>query len=407
MNQRLVMNRRIVSVDAMRGLTMAAMIVVNNPGSWSHMATPLRHADWGGWLTPADLVFPFFLVLVGVATPLALCKRIERGEHRHILLGRAARRAAVLFAIGLALNLFPGFDLATVRVPGVLQRIAVIYLVSATAYLWLSPRTILVLVAVLLSGYTALLLLTPVPAVGAPTLTPDQHLPAWLDDRLLGAHTWRGPGDPEGVLSTLGAAANGLLGVLAGGILLTAATPRRQAARLAAAGALALGTGAALTPLIPAVKEVWTAPYALVTTGAALLLLAALRAWLGGHDTTRARAPDPVSVPVPVPETPRSAAHAPAGASAQGRRRDRALAPLLLVGRQALLAYVLAHLVSDLSIHVLRWPDGPSLHVLVHGRMLASWLPPVVASAAYSLLVLVVVVALVAWLDRRGVRLRA
>jgi predicted acyltransferase len=365
---------RIVSVDVMRGLTMAAMIVVNNPGSWAHMAAPLRHADWGAWLTPADLVFPFFLVLVGVATPLSLRKRIARGDSRRILLGRAARRAVLLLAIGLALNLFPHFDLATVRVPGVLQRIAVIYLVSATAFLWLSPRAILALVAVLLSGYTALLLLTPLPGAGVPTLTPDQHLPAWLDDRLLGAHTWRGPGDPEGVLSTLGAAANGLLGVLAGGILLIAATPRRQAARLAAGGALALATGVALTPLIPAVKEVWTASYALVTAGAALLALAALRGWLGGRRAAHETAP--------------------------------ALAPVLLVGRQALLAYVLAHLVSDLSIHVLRWPGGPSLHVLVHGRLLASWLPPVVASAAYSLLVLVVVVALVAWLDRRGVRLR-
>ena len=133
------MSGRILAVDVMRGLTMAAMIVVNNPGSWAHMAPVLEHAAWGGWLRPADLVFPSFLFLVGVATPLALHRRRERGASRRSLLGRAARRAAILLAIGLFLNLFPQFDLATVRVPGVLQRIAVVYLGCATALLWLRP----------------------------------------------------------------------------------------------------------------------------------------------------------------------------------------------------------------------------------------------------------------------------
>jgi len=374
------MSGRVVAVDVMRGLTMAAMIVVNNPGSWAHMAPLLQHAAWGGWLRPADFVFPFFLFLVGVATPLALHRRRERGDPASRLLLRAMRRAAVLFAIGVFLNLFPQFDLATVRVPGVLQRIAMVYLGCAAAFLRLRPRSVAALVAVLLVGYTLVLRLVPVPGVGGPVLAPDVNLPVWLDDGLFGAHTWRGAGDPEGLLSTLGALATGLIGVLAGTALVGPATPRRQATMFGVSGALLLALGGLAMLAVPAVKELWTASYALLTAGPALLVLAALQWWLGERDVQRTLA-------------------------------RRVLGALTLMGRQALLAYVLAHLVSDLSIHVVRWPTGAdgamrSLHTLVYRGLLTPWLPPAVASLAYSLIVLAFVWALVAWLDRRGLRLR-
>jgi predicted acyltransferase len=368
------MSGRIIAVDVMRGLTMAAMIVVNNPGSWAHMAPGLRHAAWGGWPTPADLVFPFFLFLVGVSTPLALRRRLAAsgGPSRGDLLATAARRALALAAIGFFLNLFPAFDLASVRVPGVLQRIALVSLACAAAALWLRPRTIAALAAALLAGYTLLLLLVPVPGIGQPTLTPDAHLPAWLDDRVFGRHTWRGPGDPEGLLSSLGAVASGLLGVLAAGVLLAG----RSVRVMLVWGVLLLAAGAAATVVVPVAKEVWTASYALVTGGAALLTLGALHLAL---------------------------------ARDQERQPGKVLRALMVFGRQALPAYVLAHLLSDLSIHVVRWTtaDGSrSLHTVVHGDLLASWLPDAAASLAYSLLMLAAVWAAVSWVDRRGWRLR-
>ncbi len=277
------MPNRITSVDVMRGLTMAAMIVVNNPGSWAHMAPGLRHAAWGAVPTPADFVFPFFLFLVGVSTPLALHRRVARGTPTSALLARATRRALTLAAIGILLNLFPQIDLATVRFPGVLQRIALVSLACAAVFLWLRPRAIGGLIGALLVAYTLILLLVPVPGLGAPTLTPEAHLPAWLDDRVFGAHTWRGPGDPEGLLSSLGAVATGLLGVLAGTALIGRWTPRQQAGRLLACGAITLAAGAGSTLVVPLAKDVWTASYALVTGGVALLVLGGLQGWLGRH----------------------------------------------------------------------------------------------------------------------------
>lgn len=357
------MTGRIVSVDIMRGLTMAAMIVVNNPGSWAHMAPGLRHAAWGAWPTPADFVFPFFLVLVGVATPLAMTRRVREGAPRWSLMRRALQRAAVLAAIGLFLNLFPAFDLATVRIPGVLQRIAVVSAVCAAAYLWLTPPRILLLMVGLLAGYTALLLWAPVPGPGAPLVSPELSLPTWLDDRVFGAHTWRGPGDPEGILSSLGAAANGLMGVLAGLALGRASTVRR----LQIGGGAAVLAGSATLLLLPLAKELWTAPYALITGGVAVLTLALLE-----------RA---------------------------GWQPGPARRALELFGRQALTAYILAHLLSDLFIQVLRW-DGGNLHLVIYRGLLASWLPEVAASLAYSLFMLTVVWLVVWLLDRRGFRLR-
>ncbi|MBU0742937.1 DUF1624 domain-containing protein, partial [bacterium] len=201
---------RLASVDVLRGATMAAMIVVNNPGSWRAMYQALRHAAWGAPPAPADLIFPTFIFLVGVSVPLALGRRLTAGSPRPDLLRHALRRGLVLLLIGVGLNLFPDFDLATVRLPGVLQRIAVVYVACVLAFMAWGPRGRLVAAIALLAGYTALLGWAPVPGVGRPLVSPEMSWPVWLDERLLGAHAWRGPGDPEGVLSTLPAIASGL-----------------------------------------------------------------------------------------------------------------------------------------------------------------------------------------------------
>lgn len=362
-------SHRISAVDMLRGLTMAAMIVVNNPGSWGHMHPLLRHAPWGEMLRPADLVFPGFLVIMGVAVPLALGPRLAAGVPRLSLLRRAAKRACLLLALGIGLNLFPEFDLTTLRLPGVLQRIALVFLGCVAAYLAGGPRFWSVLLVGLLAGYTALLILVPVPGMGGPVLTHEAGWPIWLDQRLLGSHTWRGPGDPEGILSTLPAMASGLLGMLAGNFLGRVRPTPPRAGQLAVAGAVLMAAGLVGSLWHPAVKEAWTATYVLISGGAILVALAA--AWQA-TDVRGLRGPE----------------------------------PLLLLGRHALTAFVIAHLVSDITIRVLRWDDGAggslSLHHLVQQNLLASWLPPAAASLAQSLLLLVLIVWGLRLRERRG-----
>jgi len=360
---------RLASVDALRGLTMAAMIVVNNPGSWSAMHPWLRHAPWGEWPRAADLIFPSFLFLVGVSTALALGRRREAGASDTELRRQALKRAAVLFLIGVGLNLFPDFDPATLRIPGVLQRIALVFAGCALAYPILGSRGLTAAAAGLVVGYGVLLAWAPVPGVGQPQISPDLSLPVWLDQRLLGGHTWRGPGDPEGLLSTLPALAHGLMGVAVGRRLRAERPWRDDAVLLAAAGAALLAVGAAWARWQPVAKEIWTPPYALLTAGASLLLLAGCRAVV------------------------------------DGALRGRAPTPLALLGRRALTAFVAAHLISDTTIRVLRWStaDGgtTSLHHWLKGRLLDPWLPPEAASFASSLILLAAITAGLALSGRR------
>src|SRR5688572_17649600 len=155
---------RLVPLDAFRGLTIAAMVLVNNPGTWTAVYAPLRHAAWHG-LTPTDVIFPFFLFIVGVAIPPSLA-----GRPRLTALVRVLRRAVVIFALGLVLNGFPGFDWSTIRIPGVLQRIAMCYLIAAVLFLTTSGRVQIATAAVLLLGYWGALTLIPVPGFGAGNL---------------------------------------------------------------------------------------------------------------------------------------------------------------------------------------------------------------------------------------------
>src|SRR5256712_5007352 len=184
---------RLLSLDAFRGLTIAAMVLVNNPGTWAAVYAPLEHADWHG-LTPTDVIFPFFLFIVGVAIPLS-----------RPTVGRVLRRAAVIFALGLVLNGLPNFDWATIRIPGVLQRIAVCYLVAAALFLTTGWRTQAIVTAPLLLGYWGAMTLVPVPGYGRGDLGPEGNLAAWLDRAVLGPHIWRAARvyDPEGILSTV------------------------------------------------------------------------------------------------------------------------------------------------------------------------------------------------------------
>ena len=275
---------RLVSLDAFRGLTILAMILVNNPGTWAAVYAPLRHAEWHGW-TPTDLVFPFFLFIVGVAIPLAFRKRLDRGDGRGALARKALRRAAVLFGIGVLLSAFPfaTFDggvtptpLGELRVMGVLQRIGLCYAGAALLYLYVPARARWTLAAVLLVGYALALLLVPVPGYGPGRLdVPEATLPAWVDRVVLGTgHLWKGADyqwDPEGLLSTLPALVTTLVGVWAGRLFLRAdRSAAERTAWLLGAGCLAMAVGTAWGWAFPINKALWTPPYVLLTGGQAL-----------------------------------------------------------------------------------------------------------------------------------------
>lgn len=267
---------RLVSLDVFRGATIAAMLLVNNPGSWSHVYAPLRHAEWHGW-TPTDLIFPFFLFIVGVAMVFSIGRRLEAGTDRGSLLAKATRRAAILFMLGLILHGFPAYDLSGIRIPGVLQRIAVAYLAATVLMVTLRTRGLAIALAAILVGYWAIMALVPVPGVGAGLLTPDDNPAAWLDRALLGeAHLWAysRTWDPEGILSTVPAIGTVLMGILAGTALRRARSQDEGTAHLFLLGAGAVALGWAWDPLFPINKNLWTSSYVLFTGGIALQALA-------------------------------------------------------------------------------------------------------------------------------------
>ncbi|QJD77857.1 acyltransferase family protein [Spirosoma rhododendri] len=264
---------RLLSLDAFRGLTVACMILVNNPGDWGHIYPPLEHAHWHGW-TPTDLIFPFFLFIVGVSITFALG---QPGNSRG-LVGKIIKRSATLFLLGLFLNFFPKFNLLTVRIPGVLQRIALVYLVCSLVFLRTTPRQQLYLLLAILVGYWGLMTLVPVPGVGYANLEPEINLAAWLDRTILTpAHVYKPAKvwDPEGMLSTLPAVGTGLLGMLTGNWLRrTDIGAAERVAGLFAAGCLTALAGLCWDGFFPINKALWTSSYVMLAGGLAMLGLA-------------------------------------------------------------------------------------------------------------------------------------
>lgn len=272
--------QRLLSLDIFRGLTIAAMILVNNPGSWSDVYAPLLHADWHG-VTPTDWIFPFFLFIVGVAIAYALGKRKAQGMDKKVLLRKIIKRTLIIFGIGLFLNGFPFFNLSTIRIPGVLQRIALVYGASATLFLYVNPRQLFWVGVGCLLGYWALMTLVPVPGGIAPNLEPSTNIGAWLDRVLMDGHLWTQSKtwDPEGFLSTLPAIATGISGILTGLWLRGEAGAYEKVAGLLAVGTILLALGCIWDLAFPINKKIWTSSYVLYTSGVALLILGVIY-WL-------------------------------------------------------------------------------------------------------------------------------
>jgi len=262
---------RLESLDVFRGATIAAMMLVNNPGTWEAVYPPLRHAEWHGW-TFTDLIFPFFLWIVGVAMTLSFAKRVARGESKSRLVLHALRRSAVIFALGLFLAGYPFFSLSTLRIPGVLQRIAVCYLIATLIFLYNGVRWQIAWTAVFLAVYWVLMKLVPVPGYGAGNLDKVGNFAQYVDSLFLSGHMWAATKiwDPEGIVSTLPAVSTTLFGILTGHLLRARWSSEERTAWMFVSGNVLIVAGLALGMWLPINKNLWTSSFAVFMAGMAL-----------------------------------------------------------------------------------------------------------------------------------------
>jgi len=369
------LSTRLVSLDVFRGLTMAAMVVVNNPGDGGHVYWPLEHAAWDGW-TPTDLIFPFFLFIVGVAITLS---------RKSAAWGTTLRRSALIVGIGWALALYPRFNFAQWRLPGVLPRIGVCYLAAAAIYKTtgggagdrLRQAVIFTTAAVALCvGYWFWMTHVPTPGGIVGDLTPDGNWGAYVDRAVFGTpHLWSvsKTWDPEGLLSTIPAVATTLLGIVTGLWLRADASPERKTAGLLAAAAAGIAIGYAWNPYFPINKNLWTSSYVFFTAGAASLLLALcywaidVRGWRGWTK------------------------------------------PFVILGTNAITLFAASALLVKtlLSITVGEVDGEPlSLWSFLYARGFEPFFDPYIASLLFALANLAILFVLLAWMYRRRLFLR-
>lgn len=361
---------RLRSLDVFRGLTMAGMVIVNNPGDWGTVYAPLLHAEWHGW-TPTDLIFPFFLFIVGVS--------MAQADPTRLTAVAILRRGALLIAAGLFLSGFPAFNPARWRIPGVLQRIGLCYVVAA--FLWrglavvgdrvATARRMLMAATVALLGYWALMTLVPPPGGVAGDLTAEGNLGAWVDRQVFGTHLWKTTWDPEGLLSSLPAVGTTLLG-LAAGLWIAHGRPRCMAPSVLGVGAVAVVLGAVWDAVFPINKALWTSSYALFTAGVAAIVLAVLHRRL--DDGRSSPWLDPVTE------------------------------PLVALGRNALLLFVVSGLGARVLGLVRVAGDGGTSMTLQRWIYESTFLPlasPKTASLLYAVANLAVLYGLLAYLHRR------
>jgi predicted acyltransferase len=293
---------RLISLDVFRGITIAGMLLVNDPGTWSAIFPPLEHAAWDGW-TPTDLIFPFFLFIVGITTHLSMSARRARGDDDATLVKQILRRGIIIYLLGFAMAMFPFYQWGTieslpnagafdriifriehVRILGVLPRIGIVYVCAGLLTLRTTLKQQIIIIATLLLGYWFAMTLIPVPgegAIGAVLLhTKDRNLAAYLDRLILGTnHTWVGSVtfDPEGPFSTIPAIGTAMLGVIAGRWIALKEKPLlERISGLFAAGSLAMVVGLMWNWSFPINKSLWTSSYVMFTAGMACVALATI-----------------------------------------------------------------------------------------------------------------------------------
>jgi len=369
---------RLLALDAFRGITIAGMLLVNNPGSWGNIYPPLEHASWHGW-TPTDLIFPFFLFIVGITTYLSLSIRRERGATDGELVRGVLRRGGIIILLGLLLNSFPFFmwgklsdnpdpsflerviyRFEYLRFLGVLQRIGIVYILSALLTLRTSLRTQLITIATILLGYWAVMTILPVPGTGTAGVLlldePPRTMAAYFDRLILGEkHIWRSSKtwDPEGPLSTIPAVATAMLGVLAGRWIGSRKTPiADRLAAMFAVGSLLMVAGLCWHWIFPINKGLWTSSYVLFTGGMAAVALAT-SIWL-------------IDV----------------------RGIKNWAMPFVVFGVNPILAFVGSGLMARFTGSLIRVPRGDetvTFHTRIYDALYASWLDPKNASLLYAL----------------------
>lgn len=357
---------RLVSLDAFRGFTIAAMVLVNNPGDWSHLYSQLAHAEWNGW-TFTDWIFPFFLFICGVSMTFSLGRRAEAGDDKPKLLVQLFKRAAIIFLIGLLLNLIPNFNFDTVRIPGVLQRIAICTMLAAPIVVYFNWRQQCVWIVGLLAVYTLLMLFVPVPdaqgRVAAGVLEPGRDFGAYIDRLLLDGHLWAKSKtwDPEGLVSTLPAVCTQLFGVLAGRWLLHNTGRAEKTVWMLLSGLLCLWIGAMLDAvLMPINKSLWTVSFCIFMTGWALLIFSAFYWLIDGSDS--------------------------------GTLRDnsrKGLLPFTIYGMNALFIFAFSGLVAKMLGFIKlagAQTDAQTLKAIIYAPIKALPVSPVNASLAFAIL---------------------
>lgn len=364
-------NERLISLDVFRGITIAGMVLVNNPGSWSSIYWPLGHAAWHGW-TPTDLIFPFFLFIVGVAIPLAFGRRLESGGSKRDLYLKVIRRTLIIFALGIFLAGFPYFQFSTIRIPGVLQRIAICYLFASLIFLNTKVRTQIIITLVLLILYWLLMTRLHAPGFAAGDLSKEGSLASYIDRVVLGPHIWKQGKvfDPEGLLSTIPAIATTLFGVLAGQWLRTGKTAYEKVAGMFAVGAVCIVIGWVWNPFFPINKALWTSSYVFFTGGLALEFLA-LCYWL-------------VDI----------------------RKYQWWTTPFVIFGVNALALFVGSGIMArSMGLIKVNTAEGTSisLHSWIFRNAFSSWLPPYRASLAFAICFILVWLGLMWILYRRRI----
>jgi predicted acyltransferase len=396
---------RLLSLDVFRGLTVAGMLLVNDPGTWSAIYPPLRHADWHGW-TPTDLVFPFFLFIVGITTQLSISARRARGDDESAVVRQILRRGALIFLFGFLINGFPFFTWGTItgvgdpsfldriidrlehwRILGVLQRIGIAYVISALIATRASVRTQVVTTAVLLFGYWLVMTLPPVPGTnstpGALLLDqPGATMAAYWDRFFLdwsrfglGNHLWVGSvtWDPEGVLSTTGAIGTALLGNLAGRWIARPLPLVERLTGLFAVGALGMMVGLMWHWSFPINKGLWTGSYVVFTGGMAAVSLATIM-WI---------------------------------VDVHGWRRWTT--PAVIYGVNPMVAFVGSAVVARLVYSIITVSyEGQtvSLQAAIYRSVFASWLSPMNASLAFAIAFVLFFLAVLSVLYRRNIVLK-
>ena len=276
---------RLISLDAFRGATIAAMMMANNAGDWSHVYPPLSHSEWHGW-TFTDTIFPFFVWIVGVAIPFSFLRRLQEGEPQSKIIGRIIRRSLLLIALGIFLgsvgHLYKGFFApegfsfwmhkwaAEVRIPGVLQRIGVCYLFTSLIVLRTNIRGQIIATISVLAGYWLLMTFGSMPGFPAGDLTKDGNFAHYVDKSLLAPHLYRTTWDPEGIVSTLPAIATCLFGVLTGHLLRSKLSATEKTVWMFVAGNGLMFAGQLLNLQMPINKPLWTSSYSMFMAGLAM-----------------------------------------------------------------------------------------------------------------------------------------